>query len=127
MPQLKRALDNSRMVGPSQAAEIEHEPISGSKKTLNGLGYMRFLDTSTAAAAVASGATIAAYNNSGSVGFVAASDSPAMAVPSAAGANSWPLPPNQYTVLCVGHLAFVRPSANVFLYLVDDHSNLVNI
>jgi hypothetical protein len=121
---MKRQLKTGNdFTGNNNIPEFEHEPLSGAKKTINGIGYLRFLVTGDAIQTVQPGSWIACYNDNSTTAWVAAGG-PSLPVPSSAGVDSWPLPPKQWTLICVGPNNRARASSGVSMYLADDNTIL---
>lgn len=122
---IRRTRVDSNIVGPAHASEMEHNLVSGAKKTISGLGYLTFLQTAGTALPLTRGVWISAFNSSTSVGYLAVGNS-AVGVPSAPGAGSFPIPPNSWATFCIGDNTHIRPGANVSAYLLEDYSALTN-
>lgn len=116
---IRRILDQSGSTSGSEQQQIEHNRISGSKKTLNGLGALQYLTAATTAA-VQPGQWVAVFRNAATVGFATTGTTTPVTAGSAPGANIVPCTPNTWTVFCVGINGFIIGETNTAIYLIPD-------
>ena len=120
----KRILAQNPTVDVGSIPAIEHIAVSGAKKTTSIIPASNYLGVNTSIS-VDQGATIAVFNTSTSVGYLAVDTATIGSAPAAPGQNVYPLKAGDWTIVSIGLNAWIRTSANCHAYQVLDNSSLV--